>query len=87
MLKYLIVGSQLMLDYVNYRSYLPHFLTFKSYRVIYFRQLNAFEFAHLWSTAMYLKMVERIYEFSEVFGLRRMRSHFTLSFLTQKMAN
>lgn len=57
------------------------------------------EFAHLWSPAMYLKIVDRILEFSDVFGQRRIRTHFRLDerennfldrhypFSRQKMAN
>lgn len=36
------------------------------------------EFAHLWSPAMYLKITDRILEFNDVFGERRLRSHFKL---------
>lgn len=36
------------------------------------------EFAHLWSPAMYLKIVDRLLGFGDVFGVRRLRSHFKL---------
>ena len=57
------------------------------------------EFAHLWSPAMYLKIVDRVLEFRDVFGMRRMRTHFKLDerendfldrhypYSRQKMAN
>jgi transposase-like protein len=44
-----------------------------------FTKKNSYdEFAHLWSPAMYLKIVDRILDFKDVFGSRRMRSHFVL---------
>jgi len=57
------------------------------------------EFAHLWSPAMYLKIIDRVLNFDEVFGIRRVRTHFRLDeregdfldrhypFSRQKMAN
>ncbi len=36
------------------------------------------EFAHLWSPAMYLKIVDHILDFYEIFKMRRLRSHFKL---------
>ncbi len=57
------------------------------------------EYAHLWSPAMYLKIVDRLLVFEDVFGIRRLRSHFILDrrendfldrhypFSRQKMAN
>ena len=57
------------------------------------------EYAHLWSPAMYLKIVDKILDFEEIFNIRRLRSHFKLDerendfldrhypFSRQKMAN
>jgi transposase-like protein len=65
-----------------------------------FTKKNKFdEFAHLWSPAMYLKIVDRLLDFEDVFGKRRLRSHYNLDgrendfldrhypFSRQKMAN
>lgn len=57
------------------------------------------EYAHLWSPAMYLKIVDKVLDFEEIFNIRRIRSHFKLDvrendfldrhypFSRQKMAN
>ena len=57
------------------------------------------EFAHLWSPAMYLKIVDKVLNFEDVFEKRLMRSHYILDdrendfldrnypFSRQKMAN
>lgn len=73
-----------------YRNFLqPKFTTKNSYD----------EFAHVWSPAMYLKMVDKILEFNDVFGKRRTRTHYKLDerendfldrfypYSRQKMAN
>lgn len=57
------------------------------------------EFAHIWSPAMYLKIVDRLLDFEDIFSKRRVRSHFSLDerendfldrhypYSRQKMAN